>query len=79
MLVNGCFINGRWVETKERLCITNPWSWEVVGEVSLAGPGEWEAAVSAGQEATSILRWMSSQERLLAPVDPGREVTAWES
>ena len=44
----GCFIDGRWVETKERLQLLSPWSGEVVGEAALAGPGEWEAAISRG-------------------------------
>jgi glyceraldehyde-3-phosphate dehydrogenase (NADP+) len=41
----------------------SPWSGEVVGEVSLAGPEEWEAAIIAAQKAAVTLRQMSSQER----------------
>ncbi len=35
-----CFIDGRWVETKERLSVISPWSGEEVGEFCLAGPGD---------------------------------------
>jgi acyl-CoA reductase-like NAD-dependent aldehyde dehydrogenase len=43
--------------------VLSPWSGEVVGEVCLAGPVEWEAAVTAAERAAVILRKMSSQER----------------
>ena len=59
----GCFINGRWLETTERLPVRSPWSGEVVGEVSLAGAAEWEAAIAAAQEAAVLFRSFSSQER----------------
>jgi acyl-CoA reductase-like NAD-dependent aldehyde dehydrogenase len=45
------------------LKVVSPWSGEVVGEVSLAGPGEWEAAITATERAAATLRKMSSQER----------------
>ena len=44
-----CFIDGRWVATAERLEVVSPWSGEVVGKVSLAGPAEWEAAITAAE------------------------------
>ena len=59
----GCFINGRWIETTERLEVRSPWSGEAVGEVSLAGAAEWEAAIAAAQEAAVLFRSFSSQER----------------
>ncbi len=59
----GCFINGRWLETTERLPVVSPWSGEVLGEVSLAGAAEWEAAIIAAQEAAGLFRSFSSQER----------------
>jgi acyl-CoA reductase-like NAD-dependent aldehyde dehydrogenase len=59
----GCFINGKWVETSQKLSVTSPWSGEVVGEVSLAGPGEWETAITAAVRAAVALRKMSSLER----------------
>jgi len=59
----GCFIGGKWVSTVERLEVVSPWSGEVVGQVSLAGPGEWEAAITAAERAAVALRKMSSQER----------------
>ncbi len=59
----GCFINGRWIETKDRLPVVSPWSGETVGEVSLAGAAEWEAAIAAAQEAAGLFRSYSSQER----------------
>ena len=58
-----CFINGRWVETKERLKVLSPWSGEVVGEVALAGEAEWEAAITAAQQAALTLKGFSSHER----------------
>jgi glyceraldehyde-3-phosphate dehydrogenase (NADP+) len=63
MDTKGCFIDGRWVGTAERLAVVSPWSGEVVGEVCLAGPGEWEAAITAAERAAVALRKMSSQER----------------
>ena len=63
MASQGCFIDGDWVATAERLEVVSPWSGEVVGEVSLAGPGEWEAAITAAARAAVALRKMSSQER----------------
>jgi len=56
----GCFIEGKWVSTVERLEVVSPWSGEVVGQVSLAGPGEWEAAIIAAERAAATLRRMSS-------------------
>ncbi|MFZ5448394.1 MAG: aldehyde dehydrogenase family protein [Thermodesulfobacteriota bacterium] len=63
MEYKGCFINGKWVDTPQKLPVTSPWSGEVVGEVSLAGPEEWEAAIVAAQQAAAALRKMSSLER----------------
>ncbi|MFA4901411.1 MAG: aldehyde dehydrogenase family protein [Desulfobaccales bacterium] len=63
METKGCFINGKWVDTSQRLKVTSPWSGEVVGEVSLAGPGEWESAIVAAELAAVALRKMSSLER----------------
>ena len=59
----GCFIDGRWVATPERLEVVSPWSGEVVGGCAGPGPGEWEAAITASQRAAATLRQMSSQER----------------
>ncbi len=59
----GCFINGGWVDSSQRLEVTSPWSGEVVGEVCLAGPGEWEAAIVAAVRTAVTLRKMSSLER----------------
>jgi glyceraldehyde-3-phosphate dehydrogenase (NADP+) len=59
----GCFINGKWVDTSQKLEVISPWSGEVVGEVSLAGAGEWEAAIVAAELAAVVLRKMSSLER----------------
>jgi acyl-CoA reductase-like NAD-dependent aldehyde dehydrogenase len=62
-MIKGCLINGLWVETNNILPILSPWSKEVVGEVSLAGPEEWEKAIVATQKAAAVLRTWSSQER----------------
>ncbi|MFW6122960.1 MAG: aldehyde dehydrogenase family protein [Thermodesulfobacteriota bacterium] len=62
----GCFINGKWLTTEQNFPIHSPWSGEVVGEVSLAGPQEWEAAIVAAQKAAGVLkRWSSQQRRQL--------------
>ncbi len=58
-----CFINGKWVDTSQRLKVASPWSGEVVGEVSLAGAAEWEAAIVAAEAAAVTLRKLSSLER----------------
>lgn len=64
--ISGCFVNGRWVMTDDRLQVSSPWSGELVGEVSLAGEGEWEQAITAAQEAAQALkRWSSAQRREL--------------
>jgi acyl-CoA reductase-like NAD-dependent aldehyde dehydrogenase len=63
MVSRDCFIDGKWVSTAERLEVISPWSGGVVGEVSLAGPAEWEAAITAAVRAAGPLRKMSSQER----------------
>jgi acyl-CoA reductase-like NAD-dependent aldehyde dehydrogenase len=59
----GCFIDGKWVESSQKLTVTSPWSGDVVGEVALAGAGEWEAAITAAEKAAVALRKMSSRER----------------
>ena len=59
----GCFINNAWVETGKKLAVHSPWSGETVGEVSLAGEAEWEAALAAAQKAASTLKAFSSLER----------------
>jgi glyceraldehyde-3-phosphate dehydrogenase (NADP+) len=58
-----CFIDGKWLPTGEHLPVLSPWSGEVVGEVSLAGPEEWETAISAAQQAAEVLKTWSSQQR----------------
>ena len=63
MVSQGCFINGERVSTAARLEVVSPWSGEVVGDVSLAGSDEWEAAITAAQKAGATLSRMSSQER----------------
>jgi acyl-CoA reductase-like NAD-dependent aldehyde dehydrogenase len=63
METKGCFIDGKWVETSQKLTVTSPWSGEVVGEAALAGAGEWEAAINAAEKAAVALRKMSSRER----------------
>ncbi len=59
----GCFIDGKWLLTREHLPVHSPWSEEMVGEVCLAGPEEWEAAIVSAQEAAKVLKKWSSQER----------------
>jgi len=62
-MLKGCFINNTWVETGERLPVLSPWSGERVGEVSLAGEAQWEAALAAAQQAALTLKALSSLER----------------
>jgi glyceraldehyde-3-phosphate dehydrogenase (NADP+) len=59
----GCFLDGKWLHTREHLPVYSPWSGEVVGEVSLAGVEEWDAAIAASQEAAKVLKKWSSQMR----------------
>ena len=72
-MVKGCFINNAWVETGEKLAVLSPWSGETVGEVSLAGEAQWEAAVTAAQTAAAAFKAFSSLERkdLLARLAAG--------
>jgi acyl-CoA reductase-like NAD-dependent aldehyde dehydrogenase len=62
-MIKGCFINNTWVETEKKLAVLSPWSGETVGEVSLAGEKEWEAALAAAQNAAMVLKGFSSLER----------------
>ena len=63
MASRGCFVDGDWVSTAEKLAVLSPWSGETVGEVSLAGAGEWEAAITAAQKAAVTFKELSSLER----------------
>jgi len=62
-MVKGCFINNTWVETAEKLAVHSPWSGETVGEVSLAGEAQWEAALAAAQKAAMTFKALSSLAR----------------
>jgi acyl-CoA reductase-like NAD-dependent aldehyde dehydrogenase len=62
-MIKGCFINNTWVETGEKLAVLSPWSGETVGEVSLAGEAEWEAALAAAGKAAVTFKALSSLER----------------
>jgi acyl-CoA reductase-like NAD-dependent aldehyde dehydrogenase len=62
-MAKGCFIDNAWVETEEKHAVHSPWSGETLREVSLAGSGEWEAAVAAAQKAAAVFKSFSSQER----------------
>ena len=62
-MIKGCFVNNGWVETGEMLTVLSPWSGEVVGEVTLAGEAEWEAALTAAQKAALTFKALSSRER----------------
>ena len=62
-MVKGCFINNTWVETGDKLPVLSPWSGKKVGEVSLAGESEWEAAITAAQKAAPVFKALSSLER----------------
>jgi glyceraldehyde-3-phosphate dehydrogenase (NADP+) len=59
----GCFINNAWVETGDKLAVCSPWSGDTVGEVSMAGESEWEAALAAAQKAAVACKALSSLER----------------
>ncbi len=63
MDIKGCFINGRWLETDNRLQVRSPWSGETVGEVALAGAAEWEKAITAAMASARVFRAFSSRER----------------
>lgn len=62
-MLQGCFIDNRWVETGRSLRIRSPWSGEMVGEVCLAGEGEWEQAISAAQAAARVFQRFPGYER----------------
>ena len=49
--------------------VVSPWSGEVVGEVALAGPGEWEAAIGAAAAGRGGLK---KNVQPGAPGDAGR-------
>jgi acyl-CoA reductase-like NAD-dependent aldehyde dehydrogenase len=62
-MIKGCFINNKWEKTGEKLKVLSPWSGEAVGEVSLAVEAEWEAAITAAQNAAVTFKAFSSLER----------------
>jgi len=72
-MTKGCFIKNTWVETAEKLAVLSPWSGETVGQVSLAGEKEWDAALTAAQQAAVTFKAFSSLERrdLLARLAAG--------
>jgi glyceraldehyde-3-phosphate dehydrogenase (NADP+) len=63
MSLSGCFINSKFVETRDLLPVISPWSGEMVGQVCLAGEGEWDAAIAAAQRTAQAFRKFSSYER----------------
>lgn len=48
---SGIFINGRWIEKKEKISVINPFTGEEVGTVGRAGTEDVEKAISASKEA----------------------------
>ena len=67
------YVGGRWVETKESLVVTSPYSGERVAEVSLGGPAEMELALASATKAFGELKSIPAYKRatLLRAVSEG--------
>ncbi|MGQ9476956.1 MAG: aldehyde dehydrogenase family protein [Candidatus Bipolaricaulia bacterium] len=59
----GLLISGEWVETEERLEVRNPYSHELLAEVSQAGEEELERALSAAERAFRDYRRSPAHQR----------------
>ncbi len=57
------FISNQWIETKNKLKVINPYSHELLAEVSLAGEQELNAAIDAAEIAFEKTKQLTSHER----------------
>ncbi len=58
----GLYINGEWLETNEKMKVTNKFSQEVIGEVGVSGQKDVDAAIVAANEAM-VNRPLPAHER----------------
>jgi acyl-CoA reductase-like NAD-dependent aldehyde dehydrogenase len=63
MMSYGIYLGGRWLETNDRLQVTNPYNGEQVGETSIASKEEMDIAAERAQDAFEIMKRMSAGER----------------
>lgn len=56
-------LNGEWVETEQRLEVTDPATGEVIARVSCAGEEHWEAALDAAATAAPVIAGTPARER----------------
>jgi succinate-semialdehyde dehydrogenase/glutarate-semialdehyde dehydrogenase len=57
------FINGKWIDSKERFNVTNPATDEIIASVSNLGPQEAEQAIAAAEQALPAWRNKTGKER----------------
>ncbi|QWD74511.1 NAD-dependent succinate-semialdehyde dehydrogenase [Polynucleobacter sp. TSB-Sco08W16] len=57
------FINGKWIDSKERFNITNPATDEIIASVSNLGPHQAEQAIAAAEKALPAWRNKTGKER----------------
>ena len=58
-----CYINGTWVDSKDRIEVLNPADNSVIGSVPSLGGDETQKAIKAGQDAYVLWRKLTAQER----------------
>lgn len=57
------FINGEWVEAKEYVPLTSPYTGEVIGEIPSATVEEVEQALAAAEQATAVMAKLPAHQR----------------
>ncbi|MEA3469282.1 MAG: NAD-dependent succinate-semialdehyde dehydrogenase [Thermodesulfobacteriota bacterium] len=58
-----CYINGTWVDSKDRIEVLNPADNSVIGSVPSLGGDETQKAIKAGQDAYILWRKLTAQQR----------------
>ncbi len=58
-----CYINGTWVDSKDRIEVLNPADSSVVGSVPSLGADETQKAIKAGQDAYILWKKLTAKER----------------
>jgi acyl-CoA reductase-like NAD-dependent aldehyde dehydrogenase len=57
------YINGEWVDTNEFYELASPYNGEIISRIPLAEGSHVEAALSSAQQATAVMRGLTSLER----------------
>jgi len=63
MMDYGLYLGGRWIETDDKIQVNNPYTGEIIGEVSAAGKEQMDLACERAKDAFEIMKRMSAGER----------------